>query len=187
MSSDRPPEWLERILLIFVSARDRESIAGDLLEEYREERLPRLGSLRANSWYLRQSMSFAAVRITGGPRLRQVLTALCLFIVAAGIWLAVMENILKHNGYPGRSAVATCIVVQGLATLFALVIPGHAVFRAVVVTGAAGIVALGVWAVVRIWQSEHFEGFVLVIGLALIVQGSLTMLVLLRRRWNGAG
>lgn len=97
MNSAAPPSWLERALLFLVPVRDRETISGDLLEEYREERLPRLGSLRANIWYLRQLISFGSVRTIGGPHLKKALTLMCLFIVAAGIWLAVMENILKHG------------------------------------------------------------------------------------------
>jgi hypothetical protein len=51
-----------------------ETISGDLLEEYREERLPRLGSVRANVWYLRQALSFVSVRSFGGPVMKLALT-----------------------------------------------------------------------------------------------------------------
>jgi hypothetical protein len=36
---------------------DRESIAGDLLEEYRAARRPSLGALRANAWYIKHALS----------------------------------------------------------------------------------------------------------------------------------
>jgi hypothetical protein len=36
---------------------DRESISGDLLEEYRAARRPSLGALRANIWYVRHVLS----------------------------------------------------------------------------------------------------------------------------------
>jgi hypothetical protein len=49
---------MERLLRTFVNARDRETIAGDLLEEYREVVLPARGRLRAQMWYLRQAISF---------------------------------------------------------------------------------------------------------------------------------
>ena len=38
-------------------AADRESISGDLLEEYREVRRPALGALRANTWYVKHVLS----------------------------------------------------------------------------------------------------------------------------------
>ena len=54
----RPPLWMEKLLYMFVEARDRDTIAGDLLEEYREVVLPARGRLRAQTWYLRQVISF---------------------------------------------------------------------------------------------------------------------------------
>jgi hypothetical protein len=180
MNRQAPPRWLERLLLAFLKSRDRETVSGDLLEEYREEQLPRLGPMRANLWYLRQSIGFAFVRIMEEELVKQVLILLCLFVAAAGIWLAVMENVLKHPGYAGRSTIAACIVVQGLATLLFLVFNGRAVFRGLVAAGAIGIVLLGASAVGRILRAPHFEGFVLLIGLTLMLEGLLTVMVLLR-------
>ncbi len=50
----------------------------------------------------------------------------------AGVWLAVMENIQKHAGYPQRSAIAACIAIQGLATVLCLVLDGRSIFRTLV-------------------------------------------------------
>jgi hypothetical protein len=180
MTRESPPRWLERMLLLFLPARDRETISGDLLEEYREEQLPGSGSTRANLWYLRQSISFASVRMLGGPHMKQLLILMCLFVVAAGTWLGVMENVLKHPGYAGRSVIAACIALEGLITLLFLLVNGRPMFRVLVMTGAAAMVLLGASATVSILRAEHFEGFVLLIGLALILQGALTFGVLLR-------
>ena len=43
--------WRPRLLL---TPATRDSVSGDLLEEYRESRLPALGRVRANAWYIRQ-------------------------------------------------------------------------------------------------------------------------------------
>jgi hypothetical protein len=49
------PPALARLLLDLVLPVDaRETVSGDLLEEYRDARIPALGSLRANLWYWRQ-------------------------------------------------------------------------------------------------------------------------------------
>lgn len=175
-----PPRWLERMLLCCLPARDRETISGDLLEEYREEQVPRLGSMRANVWYLRQSISFLSVRSLGGPPMKAALTCISVFTAAAGVWLALMEHILKHAGYGERTVIATCIATQGLATLLLLLLDGRFVFRAVVLMGAVGVALLGASAIKRILDAPHFEGFVLLIGSALIVQGVLTLLFVLR-------
>jgi hypothetical protein len=50
--------WGEIVLRLVVRGRDRETISGDLLEEYREEILPNRGPIRARLWYARQVVSF---------------------------------------------------------------------------------------------------------------------------------
>lgn len=54
MREAKAPRWAEAILQIVLPARDRESVLGDLLEEYREEVLATHGRVRAQLWYLRQ-------------------------------------------------------------------------------------------------------------------------------------
>jgi hypothetical protein len=56
-AADRPPWWAEQLLRVFLKRRDRDTVAGDLLEEYRERVLPRRGRWRAQVWYLRQALS----------------------------------------------------------------------------------------------------------------------------------
>src|SRR4029453_10692271 len=59
MKSDEtnPPRWAEAMLRSLVRPSDRESISGDLLEEYRAARRPTLGALRANIWYIKHVLS----------------------------------------------------------------------------------------------------------------------------------
>jgi hypothetical protein len=52
-----PPRWAEALLRAGLGPRDRESIAGDLAEEYQEAVLPARGRVRADLWYLRQVAS----------------------------------------------------------------------------------------------------------------------------------
>ena len=52
-STTLPPRWAESLLRILLSPADRESVSGDLLEEYRESMVPALGA-KANGWYVRQ-------------------------------------------------------------------------------------------------------------------------------------
>jgi hypothetical protein len=180
MIEKSPPRWLERMLLHFLRARDRETISGDLLEEYREEQAPRLGVLRANFWYLRQTLSLMPFWDRMGLLLKRFLMGITVFLVAAGVWLAVMENILKHAGYPERTMIAAAIVIQGVATLLLPLLGRRPIFPAIVATGATGLALLGAFAIQRILEAPHFEGFVLFIGLALVAQGLLTLVVLLR-------
>ena len=50
-----PPGWMQRLLRILLPPRDRETIAGDLFEEFCESKVPELGSRRAGIWYLRHA------------------------------------------------------------------------------------------------------------------------------------
>jgi hypothetical protein len=57
MKIARPPLLAEALLREFLSVRDRDTVTGDLLEEYREAALPERGVFRARLWYLRQVLS----------------------------------------------------------------------------------------------------------------------------------
>ncbi len=112
--------------------------------------------------------------------MKQLLILTSLFTVAAGIWLGVMENVLKHPGYAGRSVIAACIAVQGSAILACTFLSGPSAFRSVVTMGAVAMAFLGGSAILRMLGAQHFEGFVLIIGAALIMQGILTVATLLQ-------
>jgi hypothetical protein len=57
MTIDRPttlpPRWAESLLCLLLKPEDRESVSGDLLEEYRQAKVPSLGA-GANRWYVRE-------------------------------------------------------------------------------------------------------------------------------------
>ena len=109
--------------------------------------------------------------------MRASLTWMCMITALAGAWLAVMESILRHPGFAGRLAIAACIVVQGIATVLFLMLHGRSIFRALVLAGAVGAAVLGAAAVIRVLNAPHFEGFVLLIGAALVAQGILALMV----------
>src|SRR5687767_12818040 len=54
----RPPVWAEKFVRFSLRARDRDTVTGDLLEEYRENVLPKRGPFGACLWYVRQALSF---------------------------------------------------------------------------------------------------------------------------------
>ena len=186
MTREAPPRWLERALLRVLCGHDRETISGDLLEEYREEQLPRFGLLRADVWYLRQYLSFASVRLWKGSHVNQILALLCLFVAAASLWLAIMENVLKHAGYGGRSLIAACLAAQAIGTLLYLLFSGRTLVRGLVLTAALAVLLFGAMTVISILEAQHFEGYLLLIGVALILQGACTIWVLLRQRTGKA-
>lgn len=112
--------------------------------------------------------------------MRTWLSVLCLFTAAAGIWFAMMENVLRHEGYSVRIVIACFIAVQSAATLLCERFGRQSPLRVAVIAGSAALVLLGGTAVLRILQASHFEGFVLIIGLALVLQGALAIATLFR-------
>ena len=182
MTANSPPLSLERLLLFLLPPRDRETISGDLLEEYREEQLPRLGPARANLWYLRQLAGFASIRFTGGPRMKQTLTALCLLVAAAAAWLCLMENVLRHDGYVQRAAIDAALALQAIATLIFVRLGGPTLVRGVIAVAALAAALYGASAIRGVLHARHFEGFVLIIGAALILEGIVALLVLFQPR-----
>lgn len=175
-----PPRWAEVLLERLVPARNRDVVTGDLREEYADAQLPRTGRIRANLWYLRQVLSFVPhLSWKRGPAMR-ILFPVSLFTLASTTWLAVMEVILRHPGYATRTTTALCMALICLATL--LVRPLHLGTRAErgLWLGAVVLIGVGVNALVHLARASHFEGFVLIIAVALILQG-LLMLVTLGR------
>jgi hypothetical protein len=53
-----PPAWAEAVLRALLEARNRDTVSGDLLEEYRETIVPARSGLGARMWYIRQVASF---------------------------------------------------------------------------------------------------------------------------------
>jgi hypothetical protein len=57
-----PPRWADSLLLMLLPREDRESVSGDLLEEYRESIVPTLGRA-ADTWYVRHVAAYV-LRVT---------------------------------------------------------------------------------------------------------------------------
>ena len=53
-----PPDWAQSLISMLVPARTRDSVVGDLLEEYRGTQVPDHGVAAANRWYIRQALGF---------------------------------------------------------------------------------------------------------------------------------
>lgn len=50
----QPPAWAAWVLASILPSRDRDAVPGDLLEEYRLDRLPALGKVWADLWFVGQ-------------------------------------------------------------------------------------------------------------------------------------
>jgi hypothetical protein len=166
-----PPRWAEFLLERLLAPEDAQTITGDLREEYAETVLPGLRRFRADVWYLRQAASLAPQFIFERGPMRRTLLLLSVFVFLCGCWLAAMESILRHPGYLGRVALDAFIAAIALLTILARLL--HVGIRAEkwLWAGAVALIAIAVQAFVHNIRAEHFEGFVVVISLALVLQG----------------
>jgi hypothetical protein len=171
-----PPPWLESLLLRLLSPRDRESISGDLHEEYVESALPRLGRFRADIWYMLQVFSFIPQSCSEGTPMKTILMSVSVFSLAIGCWLCFMELQLRHPGYMARIGTTLCIILISLAIILIRLLRLGA--QCELWLGAAGLIWIGCLAFWRNLHRAHFEGFVLIISLVLIVQGLLILFTL---------
>ena len=101
-------------------------------------------------------------------------------------WFAMMELRLRHPGYGWRFLVAAAIVVEGALAIavFQDLVAGRAL-RWPLLAGAAATGLLGWWIVAGdlsrpgLPVKPHFEGYLLIIGLALIAYAVLTIVAML--------
>jgi hypothetical protein len=126
--------------------------------------------------------------------MKTILAAIAVFTAAACSWLFVMYLVLQHPGYQARASLAVILVAQSVLTLVLVAVgaPGtqsgetegaHAARMGllyVVLTGALGIAWAGYQFVSSTLSGPHFEGFALVIGGALALQGLLTVVTYTR-------
>jgi len=185
MKRIEPPYLLDCLLLFLLLPRDRETVSGDLYEEFLEVKLHELGQFRACLWYMRQVLSFVPGRamavLLQGPALR----LLCFCTALSGCWLAMMDLLLRHPGYGSQIVIAATIVSQAMLTLAALRFHRHGGLRAISMVGSLTLLWLAGSALKATFGGAHFEGYVLLIALALIVQAVLTMSTLPRGRVAG--
>ena len=117
------------------------------------------------------------------PAMRSILTVVCALTVAASTWLGVMFVVLHRPGYEGGLGISSLFVLQSL--LAAAVINQwleHRGWRALTLAGAAALAAAGTSTIASNVSGPHFEGYALVIGALLLLQGVLTILQLITSR-----
>jgi len=110
--------------------------------------------------------------------LKTALAAICIFVVLAVGYLTLSVVVLRppRVNYPAWFATAAVIVTLSAATLAAL--SGITRLAGVAFAGGATLTLLGGWMVQQTLVSPHFEGYALVVGAMLVVQGVLTLVTL---------
>jgi hypothetical protein len=119
MSVDRrpssPPDWAESLLRVMLSPKDRESVSGDLLEEYRESIEPSLGA-GANRWYVRQVAGFV---------LRET-WIWALLVASICVWRYLLDTLVPIHYTPGVITLRSQIMSWAFIATFASCAAWHA-------------------------------------------------------------
>jgi hypothetical protein len=94
--------WSERWLRLFLKPQDRESVPGDLLEEYALVVLPERGRWRADAWYLSQMARWAGATLAWGV----ALAASVVFRNELDWWLSPTQDFYARSMVSTVTAVA---------------------------------------------------------------------------------
>jgi hypothetical protein len=180
-----PPRWAELILERLLASQDRQTVTGDLREEYAEAILPYMGRLAANLWYLRQVISFFPRCTSERGSLGRILLLSSVFTLICDCWLVDMEWLQRHPGFLLRITLDASIALAALATVLVRLLHLGIGAERWLWVAAIALIGIAVQAFANNARSADFEGFALIISLALMFQGIL-MLVSLGRAEKGS-
>jgi hypothetical protein len=128
-------KWADFVLRLLIRRRDRDTISGDLLEEYREHVRPTRGPWAARVWYVRQMLSFLSPLGWG-----------VLIGVALGTWQLVdtaAEPLAEDTSGAMLGIVGTLLVSWTLASR-AAALPSRRFTHALIAGIIAGLATMAV-------------------------------------------
>ena len=169
-----PPRWAEHLLIRFLQTKDRDPVAGDLLEEYRENVFAGVRPVRADRRYMRRVFSILYAEFWKRTTVSHLLGATCVLSIGAMIWFGLVGST------PAAGPVAVVFIAQSLLTMAKISgrrrVPGLLL--------GFGAIALAVGGALALYETVMwtvFEICVALTGLALIFQGVLTLALQLGR------
>ena len=121
--------------------------------------------------------------------LKTALFAMCAFTLLVTGYLSLSLAILRppRANYSEWFMMAPLFVAQSVLTMMAAsALLSGAWIRWLVLAGGVAIIWVGAAWVHDTLASEHFEGYAVVLGSLLLLQGALTLVVFLRQRLVGA-
>ena len=116
--------------------------------------------------------------------IKTALTAMCVLLLLATAYLSLSLLILNppRANFPVWFTLAAVFTIQSVLTLAAVRMERPPTgLRVAVAAGACLLVGIAIWRVRATLNSSHFEGYNLLLGAMLVVQGALTLVALLGR------
>ena len=114
--------------------------------------------------------------------MKTLLAAICLLTLLATAYLTASLLLLRppRANYQQWALVATVIVAHGGLTLCALFATVQAGVRYAAAAGGLAIAVVGALSIFSTLSGSHFEGYALLLGAMLVVQGLLTLVAFAR-------
>src|ERR1051325_11334078 len=128
-----PPAWADTWLRLLLPARDRETVSGDLMEEYRENVRPKSSKLAADAWYLGQVSRFAW---------RQALWSVVLAAIFEG--RTAFDWFVPTTNFRPRSDLTTYMMISALLVIGASTTMRTRSFKAGVVSTISALIGSAV-------------------------------------------
>jgi hypothetical protein len=150
----RPPRWAELVIGLIVPRQRKADVLGDLLEEYRDAKVPALGLAGADRWYVRQAAA-AVWRLAA---------FFCLFTLAVHTWREVIDELVYTDSYFLRSYILSYSMIGAYFTAGAWVGWRVGRFRAgVLVAGCTCLIGWsGSWVTAAVLallgQAKYYPG-----------------------------
>lgn len=107
--------------------------------------------------------------------MRTLQNGVCWLTAAASAWLGVMFVVLHRAGFEQGAGMAGLFILQSLLAL--AVGNGRLTampWRLMALAGSTGLIWAGAEALQRTVTGDHFEGYAVIIGALLLLQGTLT-------------
>jgi uncharacterized BrkB/YihY/UPF0761 family membrane protein len=101
-----------------------------------------------------------------------------LFLLLSFSWSVLMELTLQHRGFIARATVAAVIALYAALTLVYTRAPSTAL-RQVLTVASLTAITLGFFGLLAALHQTHFEGYLLLLAVALFAQSILTLVDIL--------
>jgi hypothetical protein len=128
-------------------------------------------------FHVKKNFTLQSLRRKLARMLKRSLTTLCALTMLATVYLSVSLAVLRppRANYQQWALAAALILAQGALTVVVLMAGRAAALRPLVLAGGVVVGLFGAWWVYSTASSPHFEGYALVLGSMLVVQGALTL------------
>lgn len=182
VTDPNPPEWAETVLRLFLKPGDRDSVSGDLLEEYRETVHAGRERVVADRWYVRQVAGFVWRATWVWAAVLAALTlgrsALDWFLPPASFYTRSMVTTYSHMGVFAAVGFRAVWRGQSLSGAAAAALGAQVIAVPMIFAGTVGLI--GLWHDPQtLGAIEHSGGIGELFTLPLAVTGPAVLLSIL--------